>query len=217
MATAPGTGMVRRRVSAVVLVVAVALLSAGCGGESAGRSAGAADEAPSTTVPPAPPTAPPATVPPCPPSGALVTVDVADAAMGLRVMAIVLTNCGPQSYTVEGYPTLTLLDEERRPFDVEVFHGAEPVTGNEGYCTPTGLFDAGPQPVTLAPGERARSGVVWRNTTTDQLDRLVNATHLSVVPAATESPQVVTPDAVIDLGTTGRLGVSAWRPDGTSC
>jgi len=137
--------------------------------------------------------------------------------MGLRVMNLELTNCGAQPYTVTGYPELVLLDEERRPFDVQVLHGAEPITGNEGFCTPTGQFDAGPQPVTLAPGERAVAGVVWRNLTTDDLDELVNAPYLSVAPTAGETPQEVAVDGGIDLGTTGRLGVSAWAPSHTGC
>lgn len=83
------------------------------------------------------------------------------------------------------------------------------MTSNEGYCTPTGQFDAGPQPVTLAPAEQAFSNVVWKNLTTDEFDKLVNATYLSFAPTAGEAPQNVAPSGGIDLGTTGQLGVSA--------
>jgi uncharacterized protein DUF4232 len=137
--------------------------------------------------------------------------------MGLRVMALELTNCGAQTYTVTGYPVLTLLDEDRQPFDVQVLHGAEPITQSEGFCTPTGQFDAGPQPVTLAAGERAVARVVWRNLTTAEFDQLVNATYLSVAPSADQSPQEVAPSGGIDLGTTGQLGVSAWEPEHATC
>jgi hypothetical protein len=137
--------------------------------------------------------------------------------MGLRVMGLRLINCGAETYTVSGYPEMALLDEERQPFDVEVLHGAEPITSNTLFCTPTGQFDAGPQPVTLAPGEQAFSGVVWRNLTTDEFDKLVNATYLSVAPTAGDAPQEVAPSDPVDLGTTGRVGVSAWRPAHEGC
>lgn len=172
----------------------------------------------STSEPPTSTTAPPqTTIPPCPPSGVQVTVGDVDASMGLRVMGVRLTNCSTQTYTVTGYPEVTLLDEDQQPFDVQVLHGAEPITSNQGFCTPTGQFDAGPQPVTLAPGEQAFSSLVWRNLTTDELDRLVNATSLLVAPAAGDTPQELDPSGGIDLGTTGRLGVSAWQPAHTGC
>lgn len=69
----------------------------------------------------------------------------------------------------------------------------------------------------MAPGERAVARVVWRNLTTDEFDELVNAPYLSVVPTAGEAPQEVAPNGGIDLGTTGRLGVSAWAPWQASC
>jgi hypothetical protein len=195
-----------------VRLAAVGLLLAGCGTEGAGRPAGSTSQAPTSTAAP-----PSTTIPTCPESGVQVTTGVVDAAMGLRVMAIELTNCGAQTYTVTGYPVLTLLDEERQPFDVQVLHGAEPITRDEGFCTPTGQFDAGPQPVTLAAGERAVARVVWRNLTTDEFDHLVNATYLSVAPSAGEMPHEVAPNGGIDLGTTGQLGVSAWEPEHTNC
>lgn len=201
-------GGVGRRLALAVLGLALF----GCGSEAADETAGTTNEAPAPSVTPSP-----TTIPTCPESGTLVTPGVVDAAMGLRVMTIELTNCGTQPYTVTGYPVLVLLDEERRPFDVQVLHGAEPITSDEGFCTPTGQFDGGPQPVTMAAGERAVARVVWRNLTTDEFDELVNTPYLSVVPTAGEAPQEVAPNGGIDLGTTGRLGVSAWAPWQASC
>ena len=205
----------RRRVRRTAAALAIVGLSvAGCSRDTAGEPTGTTLAAPtSTTVPPA---APP-TSPPCPASGAQLTLGVADGAMGLRLLNFVLTNCGTQPYILSGYPEVALLDDDRQPFAVEVLHGPEPITPNEGYCTPSGLFDAGPQPVTLAPGETAHAGMVWRNLTTDELDDLVNAPLLAVTPAAGEAPQELVPDGPVDLGTTGRFGVSAWHAAGTSC
>ena len=188
-----------------VALAAIGLLLAGCGSEDAGGPTVNTSAAPSSTVAS------------CPESGVRVTAGTVDGAMGLRVMGIELTNCGTQTYEVTGYPVLTLLDEERRPFDVRVLHGAEPITTNEGFCTPTGQFDAGPHLVTLAPGERAVARVVWRNLTTDEFDQLVNATYLSVAPSASEAPQELAPSGGVDLGTTGQLGLSAWEPGHSTC
>jgi hypothetical protein len=139
--------------------------------------------------------------------------------MGLRVMNLELTNCGAQPQTISGYPVLTLLDEEGEPFAVEVLHGAEPVTPNDEFCTPTGAFDPGPQPVTLGPGDHAVALVVWRNTTTTvDPAEIVLAPTLTVAPTEGAPPQDVTPDGPLDLGNTGRLGISAWfPPSGTGC
>lgn len=177
---------------------------------------------PSTTVAPSgPATAPASTVaeqPACPASGAAVSVRVTEAAMGLRYMVLALTNCGGETYTVAGYPEIVLLDEDGQRYDaVQVLHGAGSVTGDDGYCTPSGRFDDGPQTVQLAPGQAAQASVAWRNTTTGEFDLLVNAPVMAIVPAPGEQPQHLTPDAPVDLGTTGRLAVSAWRPDGSSC
>jgi hypothetical protein len=198
----------------LLALASVVGLLAGCGGDDGIEVTGGVGDAPPSSVP-APTTGAPAppTTSGCPAPGVRVTTGFTDAAMGLRVMGLVLTNCGAQPYTVSGYPAVTLLDEDRQPFEaVAVLHGPEPITSNTGYCTPTGEFDAGPQPVTIGPGEQAVSGLVWRNLTTDELDRLVNATYLSIAPTEADPPQVLTADGPIDLGTTGRVGVSAWAP-----
>jgi hypothetical protein len=200
----------RPRLAAAIAVLGLVL--AGCGSETA---AGPSDGTSETSAPvPAPSDAPSSTTTSsgCPESGTLIRPGPVDGAMGLRLMNLELTNCGSQPRTLTGYPEVVLLDEDRQPFDVEVLHGAEPITSNEGYCTPTGQFDVGPQPVTLAPGDRAVAGVVWRNLTTTDFDRLVNAPYMSVAPAEGDTLQDVPLDGDIDLGTTGRLGVSAWAP-----
>ena len=198
-------------------LVALAVVLVGCGAEDDEGAAATSGPEPtaSTTVGSTTSTT---AVGGCPASGAKVAPSGVDAAMGLRLMGLHLVNCGTQPYHVEGYPGLTLLDEDGQPFDVQVLHGAEPITiGTDGFCTATGAFDAGPQPVTLAPGEEAVALVVWRNLTEDP-QKLVLAPTMSVVPAAGEAAQQIAKEGGIDLGSTGRIGVSAWAPQPpTSC
>jgi hypothetical protein len=135
-----------------------------------------------------------------------VTEGTGDAALGLRVLGLLLTNCGTEPYAVEGYPSLTLLDEERRPVtDVRIEHGSAGIATVEG-------FDAPPQPLTLGPGESASAGLVWRNTV-DTTGAPVNVPFLGVAPADGEPAQPLELDGgALDLGTTGLLGVGPWEP-----
>lgn len=139
----------------------------------------------------------------CPPSGTLVRAGTGDAAMGLRAMSIELVNCGPVPVTLNGYPDLRILDEDRAPLPVAVIQGSSAVALIDGFDTP-------PAPVTAMPGERLAAGLVWRNTV-DTVSDPVNGTYLEVVPAPGQPPQIVRPDGRIDVGTTGRVGITAWR------
>jgi hypothetical protein len=145
----------------------------------------------------------PATAGVCPPSGVRVTTDDGDAAMGLRVVGLQLENCSTRAYRINGYPQLQLLDEDRKPVTgVKILHGSG------GISTVTG-FDDPPQPVTLNPGERASAGLMWRNTVTAGTPVNVPYVRVNAKPGA--RPVTVTPE--LDLGTTGRLGVSPWKKD----
>lgn len=139
----------------------------------------------------------------CPPSGLRLTADDGDAAMGLRVVGLRLENCSSRVRRVEGYPLVQLLDEQREPVtEVEVFRGSGGVALVPG-------FDDPPRPVTLEPGESATAGLMWRNTVTDGTS--VNAPYARVRAAPGAPAVTVTPE--LDLGTTGKLGVSAWKAD----
>ncbi|MEV1142929.1 DUF4232 domain-containing protein [Micromonospora sp. NPDC049799] len=65
--------------------------------------------------------------------------------------------------------------------------------------------------MTLRPGERAGAAVLWRNLVTDPTVVATNGERLEVAPTAGRPPQDVDPDGPIDLGNTGRIGVSAWK------
>ncbi|MFI5797444.1 DUF4232 domain-containing protein [Streptomyces sp. NPDC051677] len=137
----------------------------------------------------------------CPPSGIRLTADDGDAAMGLRVVGLHLENCGNTDYTLNGYPELTLLDEGREPVDgIRILHGGDSISTGTGYDDP-------PAPLTLKPGETAVSGLIWRNTT--QAGTAVNVPYVRVRAKSGAAPVTVTPH--LDLGTTGKLGVGAWK------
>ncbi|MET8164902.1 DUF4232 domain-containing protein [Streptomyces sp. NPDC005329] len=137
----------------------------------------------------------------CPPSGIRVSADDGDAAMGLRVVGLVLENCGQRDYTLDGYPQVSLLDEDHEPVD-----GVKIFKGGGGISTVAG-FDDPPRPVTLKPGERASAGLMWRNTTGS--GTAVDVPYVRVRARSDAAPVMVTPH--LDLGTTGKLGVSPWR------
>ncbi|MEU6341474.1 DUF4232 domain-containing protein [Streptomyces sp. NPDC046977] len=136
----------------------------------------------------------------CPPSGVRLTADQGDAAMGLRVVGLHLENCSAAPYHLDGYPQLQLFDAAHRPVTgIKIRHGSSGSVGAE--------FDAPPRPLTLQPGETASSGLTWRNTVTDGTP--VDAPYVRVRARPGADPVMVTPE--LDLGTTGKLGVSAWH------
>lgn len=156
------------------------------------------------------------TMPPvkCSPEGIRFAVVGGDAAMGLRDLALELVNCGTAPVTVTGYPDVRLFGEDHQPLTVTVEHGS-------GSIATVPDFDNPPGEVTLRPGERARSGLLWRNLVTDSdLSKSVTAYYLEAT-AGRGTPwldvPMVMPDAVlgarevtVDLGNTGKLGVRAW-------
>ncbi|MES4901621.1 DUF4232 domain-containing protein [Streptomyces sp. NPDC000395] len=148
-----------------------------------------------------PPTLTPSAPPTCPKSGVYVQAEEPSAAMGLRAMTLRLTNCGKRAYTLKGYPTVRVLDGDGKPLDVRVGHGSSGIATLEN-------FDAPPRQVTLRPHETAVAGVAWRNTVTDSTVPAVNGKALDVAPTEGSPRQTVT--ELIDLGNTGKLGVSPW-------
>ncbi|PNE32250.1 hypothetical protein AF335_19285 [Streptomyces eurocidicus] len=137
--------------------------------------------------------------PVCPASGMSLVAEEANAAMGLRVMTLKLTNCGGTTRVLNGYPDVRVLDAGRKQLAVEVLHGAADIMTDD-------RFDAGPVRVALRPGEQAVTGLVWRNTVTDGTP--ANGAYVSLAPSA--GADRLTVPSLIDLGTTGKLGVSAW-------
>lgn len=142
--------------------------------------------------------------PPCPATGVLLRPGAVDAAMGLRALGLYLDNCGSTPFRVNGYPQLRVLDEQQAVLPVRVLQGVSDIT----ISIPDG--DGPPRPIVLEPGEQARAIVAWRNTYNDGTNPPVNAPYLDVAPAAGQPAQVLAPQGGLDLGSTGRVGVSPW-------
>ncbi|MDG4835457.1 DUF4232 domain-containing protein [Micromonospora sp. WMMD967] len=138
----------------------------------------------------------------CPASGVRIRSTGSDAAMGLRALGLELVNCGDRPYQLNGYPVLHVFDDQREPVMVRVVNGAREITSG---------FDQPARPVPLAPGERATAVMLWRNLVTDSTVVATNGKYLTVAPAAGQPAAEVDPDGPVDLGNTGRIGVSAWK------
>ncbi|MFD6638732.1 DUF4232 domain-containing protein [Micromonospora chalcea] len=164
--------------------------------------------APVDGLPSAPPR-PGADAPPtaaCSPEGIRITGLGVSAAMGLRAMGLDLVNCGDRPYELRGYPAVALRDADGDPIRVRIIPGAAPITSG---------FDDPPTRIVLAPGERAGAALIWRNLVTDPTVVATAGTELDVAPSTGRPAYPVALDGPIDLGNTGRLGVSAWeRRDG---
>ncbi|GLY05313.1 DUF4232 domain-containing protein [Actinoplanes sp. NBRC 101535] len=162
------------------------------------------------SVSPVPGLVSPTVLPTCPPSGVRMRFTDGDAAMGLRVVGLTLTNCGARDYRVSGYPVLRPLDADRAVLDVTVLPGVTEIS--------SGLeqLDFPDREVVLAPGQAASAVVAWRNTYDDTTHGPVNVDSVSVSPQEGRPFQTVTPDHPFDLGSTGRLGVTRWEADSTS-
>jgi hypothetical protein len=124
--------------------------------------------------------------------------------MGLRVLGITLVNCGPRTYRLNGYPAVRTLDDDRTALKVRVLHGVKEIIGS---AMP---WDGPPEPVVLKPGQQAGMAVAWRNTYNDIRKPPVTVKFLAIAPLAGRPSQTIEPAGGLDLGSTGRIGVSAW-------
>jgi hypothetical protein len=126
--------------------------------------------------------------------------------MGLRVLRLELVNCGRTNITLHGYPAVRVLDADRKTLEVKVTKGTSSISTIE-------KLEGAPRPVRLGQGHRAVAFVLWKNTYTDPSVPPVQGAHLHVVPAPGQAGQTVSPSGGIDLGSTGKIGVTPWmRP-----
>lgn len=193
-------------------VAALAVLTTGCGlaaelDREADPERTGAHPKPKASATGAPPPAVAATPAPttpqgCPATGVTVSTGMVNAAMGLRAMPVTLTNCGAREQRLNGYPDVRVRDVNRARMDVTVLKGPEPITT---------LDDPGPHPVTLKPGESARSVFVWRYSAVDAASRSGSGVYVEIGPAAGADRQTVEPEGGLDIGDTGLLGTTAWQ------
>jgi hypothetical protein len=150
--------------------------------------------------------------PPCPEPGVRIYLAGEDAAMGLRFISVGMINCGTKPVDVNGHPGVRVLDKDKQPEPVTAANGTQGITTDD-------QIDAPPKPLTLQPGEKAMSGLIWRNTTLD--GKAITGTYFEVTPLPGAPAQIFLPTrhddlsggpvpATIDLGTTGKLGVGPW-------
>jgi hypothetical protein len=162
------------------------------------------------------PTSPPPSSPPaatCPEPGVVIKTGAVDGAAGLRVMNVEMTNCGTKPFKVKGYPSLRVLDKDKQPITVTVSKGSTAVSRIDE-------FEVAPKQLTLQPGEKAISGLVWRNLVTDSTVKATQGFYLDIAPLTGQPSQVITytsgnpgaptPEMMIDLGNTTKLGTQAW-------
>ncbi|MEU2612448.1 DUF4232 domain-containing protein [Micromonospora sp. NPDC007271] len=177
----------------ICALTGTAMLAACTSGPPTDGPAAASRPTPTTTT---------TVVPECSPEGVRITSLGVDAAMGLRAMGLELVNCGSGPYVLEGRPEPRLRDADGQPLAVEIIPGARAITSG---------FDDPPRRMVLRPGERATAALLWRNLVTDATVVASNGTYLEISPMAGRPAYPVELDGPIDLGNTGRLGVSAWK------
>ncbi|MEU4804231.1 DUF4232 domain-containing protein [Actinosynnema sp. NPDC023587] len=172
--------------------------------------------------PPPPAPSPSPTAPACPEGGVEIAAIGGEAATGLRVLTLEMRNCGTGTHRIAGYPDVRLLDEDGQPLEVRVEHGSAGISLIES-------FEAPPAEFALGPGDRATAGIVWRNTYDDttkppQVGVRIDIAPLAGLPRRTFTPRLGVDGGppstdseatTIDLGSTGRIGLSPWRaPEG---
>lgn len=201
-----------------LILAAVAFLTTGCGlsaeldresnpartgAQESPRPPGTGPSTAARTLPPGD-AEPPSSVDAqgCPDTGVLVSTGTVNAAMGLRAMPVTLTNCGKRDHRLNGYPDVRVRDVDHERMDVTVLKGPEPITQ---------LDDPGPHPVTLTPGESARSVFVWRYSAVDTATRRGSGVYVEIAPAAGVDRQTVQPEGGLDIGDSGLLGTTAWQ------
>lgn len=211
-----------RRVRLPLLLLALALPLTGCGlaAELEREADPARTSRPPTPEAPPAPAEPPADAAPapeaaetgdpgaaegCPDSGFRARASATDAAMGLRVGAVILHNCGTETRKLKGYPTLQVLDMEREPMATEVVEGTGRIS--------MGPQDPRPSPLVLKPGMSARSTLAWRYWAVDSHTGRGLGAYLRVAgDGDTPAQTVEVAGGGLDVGE-GVLGTTAWEYD----
>lgn len=123
------------------------------------------------------------------------TTGTGDAATGHRMLRVGLTNVSPEECTLNGYPDLAFDDEAGSAMGIFVVSGGSFMT-----------TDAGPQPITLAPGSSAHADIGWN------AQAAAGDLHAATVLVASYSGQERTSlSADLDIVAGGTVSVTAWE------
>jgi hypothetical protein len=153
-------GRARRRIALNALGVCVTVVVLAAGAFAGLRAFGGPPihQPVGTGTPPVSPTIPTTTVSACTAAGLRATASMQGAA-GSREGTIALTNGSGEACTLDGTPTITLLDENLNPITSGIAFGRS---------SPGWEVDASPTPpgwpvVTLQPGAAASVRILWSN------------------------------------------------------
>jgi hypothetical protein len=183
-----------RCVTPAALAVLACAALAGCGqGPARDVTVGPAAPGPRVDLPT------PSWRPPCPADGVRVTSGPVDGAMGVRAVTLFLTNCGGAPFTVSGYPEVGVVGAD----------GEVPLEVVRGFPPGDPVGDAPPGTFVLDAGESAQAPVLWRLLVEGGDTGSVTA-PLVVAPGPGRERRRAGVD--LDLGTTRKVTVGAWRP-----
>lgn len=132
----------------------------------------------------------------------MVTVGAQDPASGLRALTLVLTACGGEPYSVDGYGAVAQLGADQQALDVALqTAGGVPARGRRSSARSGAVVvhvDSGTDGVRGArvaqPGAEGEA---------------VTAQQVSVVPGPGRAAQVV--DLLVDPGDTGQVRLTVWQ------
>ncbi|MCZ7417250.1 DUF4232 domain-containing protein [Streptomyces sp. WMMC897] len=135
--------------------------------------------------------------PDCPEPGVRVMPGPVDGDDGLRLVRLMMINCGTEDFPVSGYPDVRVLGEGGKELDVELHQGVSAVYDVRGH---TGK----PQRFTLKPGQTVESVAVWRPAGGS------GGRALKVAPSEGDPWQKLSPGG-LEFGGVGELAVSPWK------
>ena len=190
-----------RSVSVRLLSLVALVVLAACGTESyqpTGRTGVAPHDPPASPKTSALPRFDGPQQGPCTRTGTSIAFGAVDAALGHRAIGIQLRNCSRKPVVVSGYPTVRVLDAQRRALPVRIEHGSS-YMGR----------DPGPKRITLAPGKRLVSLISWSATVTQ--GKKADGEFVMIGPRPGDPP--TTFGVWLDLGTTAEVSVIAWSAD----
>jgi len=120
------------------------------------------------------------------------------------VLTLSVTDCARGDRTVSGYPRVEVLGTDHRPVHVDI---------HQGITVTDAIDDPAPTRLRLHPGERATAALAWRDLVTGDGTGPYAPVVGSALRIAVGGPAQTLP-ATLDLGSAGRLDITAWYQAG---